>query len=114
MFSDCESTAAAAVEKLGEFPYTVVIVDAGLPGGVEHVIARISQLPRIGRPIVLVLAPTAEAGRSLDVDIVQIVLRRPVEISQVVDLVRSCMRSVGDEKRQDLAGGEGRQGHVRS
>ena len=31
----------------------------------------------------------------LDVDIVQIVLRRPVNLSQLVDVVKSCLRSAG-------------------
>jgi hypothetical protein len=50
------------------------------------------------RPIVLVLAGAPESARGLDVEIVQIVLRRPVDVSQVVDLVRSCVRNSSNGK----------------
>ena len=41
----------------------------------------------------LVLAANPEAARSLDVEIVQIVLRKPLNLPQLVDVVRSCVRS---------------------
>lgn len=102
IFSDCVGNAADALEKLNAATYALVIVDVGLPhNGVEHVVSGIARLERSRRPIVLVLAATAEAARTLDVEIVQIVLRRPVDVSQLIDLVRSCVRSSTNGARSD-------------
>lgn len=96
IFSDCVSDTGDAIEKLEKERYGLLLIDVGLPpGNVEDVIARIQQVPLAQRPVVLVLAAKPEAARTLDVDIVQIVLRRPVVLRQLVDLVRSCLRSAG-------------------
>lgn len=106
VFSDCVATAGDALEKLDQTPYALVIADVGLPnGGIDQVIGRISRL--IPRPIVIVLAATAEATRTLDVEIVQIVLRRPVDLPQLIDLVRSCLRSSASDARKRRSDGEG-------
>ena len=108
VFSDCVTNAIEALEKLDEYSYALVIVDMGLPnGGVDHVVARIGRIERSRRPIVLVLAATAEAARTLDVETVQIVLRRPVAVSQLVDLIRSCLRSSTTERGSEQGHGDG-------
>jgi DNA-binding response OmpR family regulator len=92
--SDCVSSTSEALAKLGAETYGVVVVDVALPtGDVDRVIERIEGIPVSQRPVVLVLASNPEAARSLDVDIVQIVLRKPVNLPQLVDVVRSCIRS---------------------
>jgi DNA-binding response OmpR family regulator len=94
VFSDCVSSTSEALEKLGTESYGVVIIDVALPpGDVERVVERIAKLPLGQRPVVLVLAGNPEAARSLDVEIVQIVLRKPVNVPQLVDVVRSCLRN---------------------
>lgn len=114
IYSDCVATAGEALQKLEDIPYSLVIADVGLPaGGIERVVEWIARMERSRRPIVLVLAPTAEAARSLDVDIVQIVLRRPVDVNQVVDLVRSCFR-IAATPRRERNDGDGAQPAVRS
>jgi DNA-binding response OmpR family regulator len=96
IFSDCVANTQDALEKLGSEQYGLMVVDVALPSGnVEDVIARVQQMTPAERPVVLVLAARPEAARTLDVDIVQIVLRRPVVMRQLVDLVRSCLRSAG-------------------
>lgn len=92
LFSDCVATAGEALQKIEEESYGLIIADLGLPDGVERVVQCIARMDRARRPIVLVLAANPEAARSLDVDIVQIVLRRPVDLRQLVDLVRNCLR----------------------
>ena len=92
VFSDCVGTVPDALEKLRDETYGVVVVDVGLPGGdPEQVVARIAELARDQRPVVLVLASNPTAARSLDVDIVQIVLRKPIALRQTVELIRSCV-----------------------
>jgi DNA-binding response OmpR family regulator len=94
VYSDCVSSTPAALAKLAEESYGVVVVDVALQAGdVDRVIERIAAMPALLRPVVLVLAANPESARSLDVDIVQIVLRKPVNLSQLVDVVRSCIRS---------------------
>lgn len=98
IFSDCVSTTFDAIEKLDQERYALVLVDVDLPpGDVEEVIARIHRMPVADRPVVLVLAAKPEVARTLDVDIVQIVLRRPVLLRQLVEIVRSCLRSAAGE-----------------
>lgn len=93
VFSDSVGTSVDALARLAEERYRVVVLDVALdPGGVERVIAAIAMTPVRERPVVLILAANPEAARSLDVEIVQIVLRRPVNFPQLVDLVRSCVR----------------------
>lgn len=94
VFSDCVSSVPDAIAKLGEEQYGVILVDVGLPGGnAEQIVATIAKLRHALRPVVLVLAANPTAARSLDVDIVQIVLRKPLAFRQTVALIRSCVES---------------------
>jgi DNA-binding response OmpR family regulator len=94
VFSDCVSSVPDALEKLRQEPYGVVLVDIGLPGGnAEQIVSAIAELQRSLRPVVLVLASNPASARSLDVDIVQIVLRKPVGLRHTVALIRSCVES---------------------
>src|SRR5687767_754426 len=94
VFSDGVGTTTDALTRLAEERYGVVVVDVGLQAGdVDRVIAHIAGMPLAQRPVVLVLAANPETTRSLDVEIVQIVLRKPLNLPQLVDVVRSCVRS---------------------
>jgi len=94
VFSDIVGTTSDALTHLGAERYGVVVVDVSLQAGdVDRVIAYIAGMPVLERPVVLVLAANPEATRTLDVEIVQIVLRKPVNLPQLVDVVRSCVRS---------------------
>jgi len=108
VFSDCVSTTTEALAKLEQQKYAVVVIDVSLPfGDVERVIARVATMPAGTRPVVLILASNAEAARSLDVEIVQIVLRKPVNLPQLVEMVRSCIRnsrSRADAPSRELLG----------
>lgn len=94
VFTDIVGTVPDALEKLREERYGVVVVDVALPGGdPEQVVARIAELARNERPVVLVLAANPSVAHSLDVDIVQIVLRKPIGLRQTVELIRSCLQN---------------------
>jgi DNA-binding response OmpR family regulator len=93
IFSDSVPNTAEALARLAEERYGVVVLDVLLPADVAHVITRIASMPVTERPVVLILANNPEAARSLDVEIVQIVLRKPVNLPQLVDVVRSCVRN---------------------
>jgi DNA-binding response OmpR family regulator len=94
IFADCVTSTNEALARLAGEAYGVVVVDVSLPNGdVERVIERIAQIAAVARPVVLVLAANPEAARSLDVEIVQIVLRKPLNLPQLIDVVRSCIRN---------------------
>ncbi|MEA2491891.1 MAG: Response regulator receiver domain [Acidobacteriota bacterium] len=94
LFSDCVANGRDALEKLGDTGYAVLIIDVTLTDvDAIQVIERIAQMPAAQRPVVLVLAERPEAARTMDVDIVQIILRKPVDVTQLAELVGSCVRS---------------------
>lgn len=104
VFSNTVGTTTEALAKLAEEPYGVLVIDVALPfGDVENVIGSIAAMPVSKRPVVLVLAANPEATRGLDVEIVQIVLRKPALLSQLVDVVVSCSRSSRDRGVGDVA-----------
>lgn len=94
--ADCVASVGEALAALAERQYSVIVLDIGLPGGDAGQVVSAIAAQRL-RPVVLVLG-SPEAARALDVEVVQIVLRRPVRLQQVIDIIRSCARSAG---RQD-------------
>ena len=97
VFSDCVPDGVSALRALDERPYTLVIIDLGLEkvDGYQ-VLDRIRSMHNAERPVVLVTV-TNQDSRSLDVDIVQVVLRKPIRIGDITDLIRSCLRTIGDD-----------------
>lgn len=97
VFADTVPDGKTALEKLTEFPYAVVVLDLGITGlSAERILDHIAVLPKDARPVVLVLAPRG-AARSLDVDVVQIVLRKPCDLRQLADIVQSCVRNATEQ-----------------
>jgi DNA-binding response OmpR family regulator len=91
--ADAVTDGRGALEKLADTAYAVVILDVALAQvSTERVLAAISERPADRRPVVLVLADRG-AARSLDVDVVQIVLRKPCDVRQLAEIVQSCVRS---------------------
>lgn len=108
VFSDCVGTVLDALEKLRDDSFGVVVMDVALPGGdPEQIVARIAELAHSQRPVVLVLAANPAAARSLDVEIVQIVLRKPIALRQIVDLIRSCVQNTAVRVERPPRDGDG-------
>ena len=97
VFSDCVPDGLSALRALDERPYTMVILELNLAkiDGYQ-VLDRIRSMPDAHRPIVIVTMTTQDT-RSLDVDLVQVVLRKPLKIGEISDMVRSCLRTIGDD-----------------
>jgi DNA-binding response OmpR family regulator len=96
---DAAPAAADAVAYLRQTRYDVLVLDLALSRGeIDEVLQDVGSLPESSRPVVLVLASNAEAARSLDVEVVQIVLRKPIKLRQLVDVVASCIRSYGGSR----------------
>lgn len=91
--SDCVGDGPAAVNMLREHTYSVILVDLSLPDvAAERILASVRSVSVGDRPVVFVLA-AANMAHSLDVDLVQIVLRKPCNIAQLADLVHSCVHA---------------------
>jgi CheY-like chemotaxis protein len=103
IFSDCVADGRDTLEKLDEVLYTVVLLDLELPGvDPMTILDRLAAMPAEQRPVVLVLASSPDAARALDVEIVQIVLRKPINLTQVAELARSCVRTAAVRKQKQL------------
>jgi CheY-like chemotaxis protein len=90
--SDTVADGDKAIEKLTTNQYAVVVVDLLLQQvAAERILEIIDDQPCEERPVVLVVAPPGSA-RSLDVDVVQIVLRRTCGLRQLADMIQSCVR----------------------
>ena len=91
VFSDSVSNANEAMEYLRDRRYGVVLLDLEL-GSHEPlaVIDFIRAIPASDRPIILATA-AKEVSVNLDADLVQIVIRKPLRLADVADMIRSCV-----------------------
>lgn len=100
VFSDPVADGKEALATLQEKQYSVVLLDPALPqaGAAEQILQVISSLPTEQRPVVLVLA-AGNVARSFDVDLVQVVLRKPCDVLQLAEIVSSCVRVSAEHPR---------------
>lgn len=92
VFSDFVGDGREAIDRLINSDYSVLVLDMTLgQSGAERILDAVSDQPRERRPVVLVIAP-AGAARSLDIEVVQIVLRRHYDMRQLADMIQSCVR----------------------
>lgn len=95
VFSDSVSSANEAMEYLRDRRYGVILLDLDLgPEESYAIIDLVRALPVADRPIVLATA-TKEVTSALDADLVQIVIRKPLRLADVADMIRSCVYSGG-------------------
>ncbi|HWW61871.1 MAG TPA: response regulator [Thermoanaerobaculia bacterium] len=91
--ADTVSDASEAIELLGKQEYAFVLLDTALPdSGVIDVLARAAAMPVKERPIIVVTTASMESARALDVELVQIMLRKPIDVDAVADLIGNCVR----------------------
>ena len=91
-----------ALERLDQCAYALVLLDLMMPrlSGWE-VLRRIGERPRGERPVVIVLTAGPEP-RDFDPDVVAGTLRKPFEISLLLEAVQGCIAAV--EPRAQLPG----------
>jgi DNA-binding response OmpR family regulator len=93
---DAAANGPDAIAKFDEGNYELVLLDLALPiVGALQVFQRIASMRASDRPIVMALAGDHDA-RLLEVDLVQVVLRKPFDVEAIAEIVRSCLRSTGD------------------
>lgn len=91
VFSDSVSNGNEAMEYLRDRNYGVVLLDLELATNEAHaVIDYIRAQPADHRPIILATA-AREVTVALDAELVQIVIRKPLRLADVADMIRSCV-----------------------
>jgi DNA-binding response OmpR family regulator len=98
VYSDTVADGPAAIEKLEERRYAVIVLDLALPtvDGLK-LLERLRVRPQDEWPIVLALVGRG-AIPNVDVDLVQIAIRKPVDTVQLADMIESCVRIVADRR----------------
>ena len=100
VFADCVADEEMALEALETSNDAVVVLDLVLPPGNGECILNV--IAASSHPVVLVLASRG-AARSLNMEVVQIVLRKPCDLTQLSQIVESCVRIAADTKRSEQA-----------
>ncbi len=92
VFCDCVASGGDAITCLGDRDYAVMILDFALPhAGAAAVIETLRFLPAERRPIVIATAASGEGGSEGDTDLVQMIVRKPLRIRDLADMVESCV-----------------------
>ena len=95
IFCDCAISAGNAIACMRESDYALILLDLALPNaGAAAVLEEIRSLPAASRPIVLATAPRADLGRESESELVHIVLRKPLRIIEVAEMIHACVESI--------------------
>ncbi|MEK6371669.1 MAG: response regulator [Acidobacteriota bacterium] len=105
VFCDCVASGGDAISRLGEQRYALVLLDFSLPhAGAAAVVESLRVMPSAERPMVIATAAGADSARDpsslallragSDTDLVQMILRRPIEVLDVAELVGACLAQV--------------------
>lgn len=95
---DCVSDGEAAIEKLEENNYAVVLLDLMMPrvdgfGVIDH----LKEHPPAHKPVILVVSAYADQKfKEVDPYIVAGVVRKPFEVAELGSLVRLCVEGFED------------------
>lgn len=105
VFSDAVATANDALEYLRDRAYGLILLDLDLPNAEAYaVIDQLRLMTRPERPMVLATA-SREHQPTVDPDLVQIIMRKPLRLADVADMIRSC---VGPTRINNVPGGRQR------
>jgi DNA-binding NtrC family response regulator len=94
VFADASFDTEAVVGRMATRPYAILLLDVCSPViDPQSVLEKISELPQEWQPVVVALG-TAEAARHLESERIHIVLKKPLVLGQLTELVRNCIREV--------------------
>lgn len=95
VFCDCVASGGDAIMRLGERHYALVVLDFSLPqAGAAAVIESLRVMPSVERPMVIATSAGGASGRDGDTDLVQMILRRPMRVRDVAEMVGACLDQV--------------------
>ena len=96
VFSDSVSNISDAMEYMRDRKYGLVLLDLELPNGEAYgLIDQIRLLALVDRPMILATA-SRDLQPTIDPDLVQIIMRKPLRLADVADMIRSCLHSAID------------------
>jgi DNA-binding response OmpR family regulator len=102
VFSDSVSNANEALEYLRDRSYGLILLDLELPNDEAFsVMNNVRMIALAERPMILATA-ARDAKADIDPELVQIVMRKPLRLADVADMIRSCVGSA----RNVMAGSE--------
>ena len=98
IFCDTVGTPDEAIDLLGKGPYALMLLDLDIAEDEgDTTLNRIRSMPDEARPIVL--ATTSRSGaRTVDVDLVQMIIRKPFRLSDLAEMIRSCLGAAGRKR----------------
>lgn len=95
VFCDCVASGGDAIVRLAERQYALMVLDFSLPhAGAAAVVESLRVMPSGRRPIVIATAAGGASDRDGDTDLVQMILRRPVHVRDVAEMVGACLAQV--------------------
>jgi DNA-binding response OmpR family regulator len=96
----CDSSPSAhdALLQLGAQRYALLLLHHEMEDS-NAVLDCIRSMPVVQRPIVLMTAEVRSPKESIDTELVQIIIRRPLRIGEVAGMIRACLEFV--PKRDD-------------
>jgi DNA-binding response OmpR family regulator len=83
-------SASDALTLLASQRFALVLLQVEMPGS-ESVLECIQTLPPARRPVVMVTAEVRSPKETIDTQLVQMIIRRPLRVDEVAGLVRSCL-----------------------
>ncbi|MDP9361151.1 MAG: response regulator [Acidobacteriota bacterium] len=91
----CDSAASVpdALAYLGPNRYALLLLHLEMPE-VESVLEYIRSMRKGRRPIVLITADVRSPKDAIDTELVQIIIRRPLRVSEVAGMIRACLEFV--------------------
>ena len=88
--STTAASAGEALALLGEWHGEIVLLHIEMPGAQSVLDSIRSMLPEL-RPIVMVTAEVRSPKEAIDTDLVQVIIRRPLRIMEVAEIIGSCL-----------------------
>lgn len=104
--ADVALDTTAVIQCLQKKRYDVLLLDLADPLiDPQGVLGSLAALDPAQQPIVIALG-TAEAARSLESELVHVVIRKPVSLAQLVPIVQTCVRELARREHSPSTEGQ--------
>ena len=96
VFCDTAVSVRDALVQLGERRYALMLLHLEIPS-VEDVLGCIRSMPASRRPMIMMTAELRSSKDTIDTELVQIIIRRPLKVAEVAGMIRACLEFVPEE-----------------
>ncbi len=112
VLSDCVNSGKDTLESLRRSKYELVLLDLNLaPVDVHSILEYLRSMQRQDRPIVIGTASRL-TNRTADSEIVQMIIRKPLRLTEVAELIRACISGLARSRDRELAKNRTSANHV--